>query len=265
MGINLKILYLILLCWVLNSFYLGAQPTSTDYSQAVFAHGGIIRFDTTERTIYLTFTGGDYNDGKAVVRRTLQRKGVPANFFFTGDFYRLKANRAFIRSLIRAEHYLGPHSDRHLLYASWQDRDSLLVTQGEFEEDLLENYRAMADFGIRKEAAHFFMPPYEWYNQEISEWTESLGLQLINFTPGTRSNADYTTPDMGKRYWNSEAILKSILDFEAKEKNGLNGFILLLHVGTHPSRIDKMYKRLPELIDTLRARGYRFASLHEWQ
>ncbi|NRB49441.1 MAG: polysaccharide deacetylase family protein [Saprospiraceae bacterium] len=259
----MKILYLIPLCWVMGSFYLFAQPPSEDYDHAVFAHGGVIRLDTTQRTIYLTFTGGDFNDGKAVVKRTLRRKGVPANFFFTGDFYRLRANRAFIRSLIKAEHYLGPHSDKHLLYASWENRDSLLVNQLEFESDLTENYRVMAEFGITKEQAHFFMPPYEWYNQKISKWTEALGLQLINFTPGTRSNADYTTPDMGKRYWSSEAIFNSILDFEAKERNGLNGFILLLHVGTHPSRVDKMYRLLPDLIDALRARGYRFASLHE--
>ncbi len=39
-----------------------------------------------------------------------------------------------------------------------------------------------------------------WYNAQISAWTAERGLTLVNFTPGTRSNADYTTPDMGDRY-----------------------------------------------------------------
>lgn len=247
----------------LGSLY--SQATARQFPNAVFAHGGLTRFDTTQAIIYLTFTGGDYNDGKGVVRRILRQKAIPANFFFTGDFYRTKSNQSFIRHLIRAGHYLGAHSDKHLLYATWEDRDSLLVTRQEFEEDLLNNYRVMAKLGIVKDRALFFMPPYEWYNSKISKWAGALGLQLINFTPGTRSNADYTTPDMGQRYWSSDAILKSIFDFEAKESNGMNGFILLLHVGTHPSRTDKMYKLLPQLIDTLQSRGYRFASLQDLQ
>ncbi|MBX2870944.1 MAG: polysaccharide deacetylase family protein [Saprospiraceae bacterium] len=259
----MKIPQLILLFLGIGSTCLFGQSVAKDYSHSVFAHGGLTRLDTTKPVIYLTFTGGDYNDGKKVVRRTLRHKSVPANFFFTGDFYRLKANRSFIRSLIKAGHYLGAHSDKHLLYATWENRDSLLVTSWEFEKDLLANYGAMAAFGIQTSQAPFFMPPYEWYNQKISGWTKALGLQLINFTPGTRSNADYTTPDMGKRYWASQAILQSILDFEAREGNGLNGFILLLHVGTHPSRKDKMYRLLPTLIDTLRTRGYRFAAFHD--
>lgn len=257
----LRTCYLILLS-LLSGLSFG-QRASSSYPNATYAHGGLIRLDATKPVIYLTFTGGDYNDGKTVVKRVLRRKSVLANFFFTGDFYRLKTNQAFIRTLIKQGHYLGPHSDKHLLYASWENRDSLLVTKSEFEMDLLDNYRVMEGFGIQKSQARFFMPPYEWYNQKISDWTNELGLQLINFTPGTRSNADYTTPEMGKRYWRSEAILESILDFEIKAKKGLNGFILLLHVGTHPSRKDKMYRLLPALIDTLRERGYRFASLHE--
>ncbi len=263
MGVNLKIPHLILFFWVLNLPYLVAQNTPNPYPRSVFTHGGLTRLDTTESIIYLTFTGGDYNDGKTVVQRVLRRKSVKANFFFTGDFYRLKANRSFIQSLLKGGHYLGAHSDQHLLYAAWENRDSLLLTRGEFEEDLRENYRVMAEFDIIKERARFFMPPYEWYNRKISEWTQALGLQLINFTPGTRSNADYTTPDMGRRYWTSKAILQSILDFETAANNGLNGFILLLHVGTHPSRKDKMYMLLPTLIDTLRSRGYQFATFHD--
>ena len=259
----MKILHLILLLWIISLGSLYSQATARPYPKAVFAHGGLTRFDTTQAIIYLTFTGGDYNDGKGVVRRILRQKAIPANFFFTGDFYRTKSNKPFIRQLIRAGHYLGAHSDKHLLYATWEDRDSLLVTRQEFEEDLRDNYQVMAKFGIVKDRALFFMPPYEWYNSKISKWTAKMGLQLINFTPGTRSNADYTTPDMGKRYWSSTAILKSILDFEAKERKGLNGFILLLHVGTHPSRTDKMYNLLPQLIDTLLSRGYHFASLHD--
>ena len=69
------------------------------------------------------------------------------------------------------------------------------------------------------------MPPYEWDNDSIAAWTKEMQLQLINFTPGTKSNADYTTPDL-KNYKSSDEIYTSITALETKQ--GLNGFILLL-------------------------------------
>jgi endoglucanase len=240
-----------------------AQDSGKDhfFNHAVFRYGGLERADTTKKIIYLTFTGGDFNDGGKWISRVLERKGVPANFFFTGDFYRLPENKNLIKKLIKQGHYLGPHSDKHLLYASWTNRDSLLVSKEEFTSDLINNYKEMAAFGIHEEEAPFFMPPYEWYNQQISNWTDELGLILINYTPGTSSNADYTTPDMGARYISSEQIFQHILTFENTSSNGLNGFILLIHIGTAPERTDKFYHRLEDLLIALKSRGYQFKKL----
>ena len=232
-------------------------------NHAIFRYGGLVRADTTEKNIYLTFTGGDFNDGGQWIRQVLQKKRVPAHFFFTGDFYRSPENKKLIKKLIKQGHYLGPHSDKHLLYASWTNRDSLQVSKEEFTSDLMNNYKEMAAFGIQKKDALFFMPPYEWYNQQISNWADELGLMLINYTPGTRSNADYTTPDMGDRYISSEQIYHRILNFESESPNGLNGFILLIHIGTAPERTDKFYYRLEALITALENRDYQFKRLSE--
>ena len=116
-----------------------------------------------------------------------------------------------------------------MLYAPWTNRDSLLVTKRQFTNDLESNYQRMKKFGVKREQALWFLPPYEWYNAETVQWTSALGLRLINFTPGTRSTADYTYPEMGKSYLNSEDIYQSIIRYEQKDPNGLNGFILLIH------------------------------------
>jgi peptidoglycan/xylan/chitin deacetylase (PgdA/CDA1 family) len=116
----------------------------------------------------------------------------------------------------------------------------------------------MKEFGILKKDALFFLPPYEWYNKKIAEWTNEEGLQLINYTPGTRSNADYTYPEMGAKYVSSDNVQKSILDYEIKNPKGLNGFILLVHIGTDPQRTDKYYLQLDNLITILKAKGYSF-------
>ncbi len=227
---------------------------------SIVKYGGLERADTSHQNIFLMFTGHDFNDGGSYIRKLLKRENVKAHFFFTGDFYRAEENESLIKKLKNDDHYLGAHSDKHLLYASWEKRDSLLVSKSEFTADLLNNYQAMEVFGIKKIDAPFFMPPYEWYNQQISDWTKEQGFQLINYTPGTRSNADYTTPIMDN-YISSERIYHNILDYERQSTNGLNGFLLLIHIGTHPARVDKLYKYLPQLIDILRERGYHFRLL----
>ena len=128
--------------------------------------------------------------------------------------------------------------------------------------DLQKGYSELQKFGIQKTHAKYFLPPYEWFNDSISSWTNEMGLQLINFTPGTRSNADYTTPDM-KNYKRTSEIFDSIINYEQKNSSGLNGFILLIHIGTDPKRTDKLYKRLHELINYLKRKHYKILPVDE--
>jgi len=225
--------------------------------------GAIIRGKTDRKQLAIVFTGDEFADGGNSIVQTLAQEKAKASFFFTGRFYRNPKFKQLITNLKNQGHYLGPHSNAHLLYADWTKRDSLLVSKSQFTTDLSANYKAMADFGIKKSEAKYFLPPYEWYNQSISNWTNEMGLQLINFTPGTRSNADYTYPDMGKAYRSSDEIYQSIINYNQQKPNGLNGFILLLHIGTDAKRTDKMYHQLPKLIAYLKKEGYDLVSINK--
>ncbi|MEI9909933.1 MAG: glycoside hydrolase family 9 protein [Bacteroidota bacterium] len=226
------------------------------------SHGAIIRGDSTQKKIALVFTGDEFADGGNFIAQTLQEQKIKASFFLTGRFYANTAFKKTIQRLKKDGHYLGPHSNEHLLYCDWSNRDSLLVTKEDFTNDLLVNLDIMRGEGINTVNTQYFLPTYEWYNDSIAAWTKDLGLRLINFTPGTKSNADYTTPGM-KNYRSSEEIYNSIIDFEGSRSSGLNGFILLLHTGTDPKRTDKLYKRLPELIKFLKAKGYHFQTIEQ--
>jgi len=217
--------------------------------------GGVIRADTSRPRMSLIFTGGSFADGGEPIRRVLREEGVAAGFFFTGDFYRTSEFAGVIRGLAEDGHYLGPHSDRHLLYCDWNDRAKTLVSRDDFRSDIEANFREMERFGIARAKGHLFIPPYEWYNDEIAAWSKEAGLVLFNFTPGTSSNADYTTPSMPE-YLDSRTIYGRILAHERSDPHGLNGFILLIHIGTDPERTDKLYLRLADLIKELKSRGY---------
>ncbi len=220
-----------------------------------YVERGIIRGDRTSKKMALVFTGDEYAEGGSAIADALRKHRVKASFFLTGRFYRAPENRKIIERLKRDGHYLGPHSDEHLLYADWADRNRTLVTREQFERDLDNNLAAMLTFGIGRKHVPFFLPPYEWYNREIAGWSSEMGMQIVNFTPGTRSNADYTTDD-DKNYISSEAIMSRIKEHETKDAAGLNGFVLLTHIGSGPKRTDKFHDHVDELIGWLKTKGY---------
>ncbi|MBS1949872.1 MAG: putative secreted hydrolase [Cytophagales bacterium] len=226
-------------------------------------YGAIVRGDTTKKEIALVFTGDEFADGGDVIISTLKKYDIKGSFFLTGKFYTNPNFKNLIYRLKDGGHYLGPHSDQHLLYADWTKRDSMLVTENEFKTDLKNNYERIKVFGIKMKRAPYFIPPFEWYNLRISKWAKDLNLVLINFSPGTRSTADYTYPEMGKQYVSSEEIYHSILKFESSGKHHLNGFILLIHIGTDPRRTDKLYNKMDTLISELRKRNYTFRRIDE--
>ncbi|HEY4149580.1 MAG TPA: glycoside hydrolase family 9 protein, partial [Chitinophagaceae bacterium] len=226
-----------------------------------FDHGAITRGDTTTKKLAIVFTGDEFAEGGNSILQALDNEKVKASFFFTGRFYRNPRFRHIIQQLQANGHYLGPHSDKHLLYCDWNKRDSLLVSKKQFTNDLLQNYTAMSAFGIRRKDAPFFLPPYEWYNDSIAAWTRQLGMQLINYTPGTKSNADYTVPG-NTNYRGTDEIYRSITEYNDHHlRAGLNGYILLLHIGAGPGRTDKFYRRLPALLRWLRANHYELMTI----
>jgi peptidoglycan/xylan/chitin deacetylase (PgdA/CDA1 family) len=235
---------------LLTLFLVVVSASEISAQKVIDKFGAIVRSDTSKQTVYLCFTGHDFNEGFDHVLKTLEKQQVLASFFLTGDFVR--KHRKLTKRITKDEHYVGAHSDKHLLYCDWEERDSLLHSPDEIRADIQDNILELNQLGIYP---NFFMPPYEWYNAEVVKITVEVNQRTVNFTHGIRSNADYTTPGM-KNYIDSDAILKSIYDYEFK--NGMNGFHLLIHPGTNPKRTDKLYLHLDKLISYLKNNGYSF-------
>ena len=237
----------------------GMKQANMEVDKNVYVNDGIIRTNPEKKQITLVFTAHDKADGAETIIRTLEKHGIQGAFFFTGRFYELYPD--IIKTLVDKGHYVGGHSYGHLLYMPWENPDSLLVTREEFEADMMKSYDLMRKAGIEYKDAPLYIPPYEYYNKEISAWAKSMGIQVVNFTPGTASNADYTTPDM-KNYRSSKSIYDQIMALE--KKGGLNGHLMLIHFGTHDDRTDKFYNGYMEkMIKTLKRKGYTFAPIRE--
>jgi peptidoglycan/xylan/chitin deacetylase (PgdA/CDA1 family) len=240
--------------------YLLAAKEGETLGKFKTEQGAIIRGDVKSKSISLVFTGDEYFDGLSTIIKTLKENTIQAGFFFTGNLYENKKAQKLIKTLVSDGHYLGPHSDKHLLYNDWKKRDSLLVTKDSLLNDLKSNYKKMKTFGVTSENK-LCIPPFEWWNNTVAKWCEEETIRLISFTPGIPTNADYTFPEMGKSYKSSETILTKL--FEKESAEGLNGAIILVHIGTDPRRKDKLYDRLPELIQKLRTQGYQFTRVDD--
>lgn len=247
------------------SYYLSSKEiegkSKTGTENFDYSCGAVIRGDKTKKEISLVFTGHEFADGYDVLKKVFDKHKIKGAFFLTGDFYRNKNYENLLKELKKNGHYLGGHSDKHILYASWEKRDSTLVTKKEFTDDLENNYKELARFGVKKEDAPYFLPPFEWYNDEITAWTTELGLKLINFSPGSTSNQDWTIPVPGATYYGSDTLYTRIMNYEKKDKNGLKGYILLTHIGTDPRRMDKFYNKMDSLITELKGKGYKFVPI----
>jgi hypothetical protein len=108
---------------------------------------------------------------------------------------------------------------------------------------------------MRGKVPRLFIAPYEWYNRDQVRWCDAMGVTLINFTPGSGSNRDYA-PEGDRNFEPSRRIYDDILAYEKKDAHRLNGFMLLLHLGS--GRKDPFHPLLGALCDELAERGYEF-------
>jgi peptidoglycan/xylan/chitin deacetylase (PgdA/CDA1 family) len=260
-----KRVWLFGLWFVAASAALGLSPASAAEEARDIGNrflGGIVRGPTGERKIALEFTGHGFAEGGEVILDELARHQGKASFFVTGEFLDNPKFRGLVERIVKEGHYLGPHSDKHLLYCSWESDRKTLVSHGAFLQDVRENVAKITRCGVERSQIRYFLPAFEHYNQQIVDWAKELDLTLVNYTPGTRSNADYTG-EAEKNFVSSKAIFDSIVAKEKHDPDGLNGFLLLLHLGSGPDRKDKFHTRFGALLDGLAGKGYRFVTIRD--
>jgi peptidoglycan/xylan/chitin deacetylase (PgdA/CDA1 family) len=256
---------------VLSTGVVLGEPAVGERSRVVRdRYGAIIRGDVTARKLALVFTGDERGESTAPILDVLKERGLKAGFFVTGNVVRDPKLRLLLKRAIEEGHYLGPHSDSHPLYCDWEEREKTLVTEKFFKEDLQKNLDGLQELGPlrgrsppatrRGEMPRLFIPPYEWFNAEQVRWSEAMGVTLINFTPGSGSNRDYA-PEGDRVFVPSRKIFDGILAYEQRDPHGLNGFVLLLHLGS--GRKDPFHPRLGALCDELAKRGYEIVRVDE--
>jgi peptidoglycan/xylan/chitin deacetylase (PgdA/CDA1 family) len=113
---------------------------------------------------------------------------------------------------------------------SKRDQEREITTCGEVIRD------------ITGKAPHLFRPPGGHYNVQVGRLVADLGYRVILWTD---NSGDYSSPGQ-------DVIERRIL------RHTEDGDIILFHDG-----IDQTIEVLPEIINTLRGKGYRFVTIDE--
>lgn len=254
---SLTIIFLVALLAACSSRV--STDTSTPPVHDVFDRQGVmVRHDTLRPVIWLIFSADSTFEGAPIALDALEERNLLGNFFFTGKFLRDTANNPVIRRIVDGGHYVSGHSNGHILYADWDER-RVLVGPDSTLADMRANLAELRRHGVNTDSVTWFVPPYEWIAAEqVTTLTDSLGLRVINPTPGIQTFRDYTTPD-DRAYRSSDWLLNQLYEFE--RDHTLNGAFLIVHLGTDSARHDKFYRYLPSILDSLTTLGYSFERL----
>src|SRR5688500_15609682 len=98
-------------------FLLGCTVTTAQQKKALtYVQGAIVRGDSTQKELAIIFTADEFGEGLPAIITQLKAQNIKGGFFFTGRLYRNPQFHSAVQELQRDGHYLGPHSDNHLLY-----------------------------------------------------------------------------------------------------------------------------------------------------
>ena len=191
---------------------------------------GIASGDPFVKEIALTFDDGPREHGMQELMAALKEQDVHATFFLVGKF--AERYSGITLSLSRAGHELENHSYTHpRLYTLWIEK---IMREAERCDEVLEN--------LSLPKSRFLRPPGGAFNLKVFNAMRRMNLRLGLWNVNT---ADYT----GKP---AQDIVRLVT------KNARPGAIVLMHSG-----VPNTVAALPEIVEALRLRGYRFVRLSE--
>ncbi|NDC39838.1 MAG: polysaccharide deacetylase family protein, partial [Proteobacteria bacterium] len=216
----------------------------------------ISRGSIFRKEIALTFDGG--GKGKSFtgeILDLLSAEGVAISAFLTGTFM------AHHRDDTKLLHEYGAEIGNHSMTHPWLAQgDTWRTSPGMSRETFLQEivttedlYRSITGASL----APFWRAPYGARSQEVLNWGSDHGLTHVYWTHDT---ADWRTDIADPLSRPGSEIIARLMRYEAEAPHGLQGAIILLHVGAR-REIDPLYPHLRDFCKDLRGKGYSFVPI----
>jgi peptidoglycan/xylan/chitin deacetylase (PgdA/CDA1 family) len=198
--------------------------------------GEIVRLQTRQHVVALTFDGGGNADGAKGVLTALRRESVPATFFLTGHF--VQSYPRLARTIGR-RYPVGNHTVNHF--------DMLRLSTAAARREVTRA-AVMIQRATGRDTHPYFRFPYGSRNSRTLRMVNGLGYASVRWTVDTWGW-------MGLSQQSVPGAVRRVMD------NLVPGEIVLMHLGSSRDHSTIDSKALPAVIHLVRARGYRFVTL----
>lgn len=192
---------------------------------------------TGQKTVYLTMDEGyEFETNTSEILDIAARKNVHIAFFITGTY--LRSQPALVRRMANEGHLVLNHTDTHPNLATlYRDKgaDAVLANLAK----LATEFRAVTG----KDMPRHLRPPEGAYSERLLGLLKQNGYRTVFWSFAYR---DWLTDDQPTQAAARKLVLGELHD----------GSVILLHAVSNTN-----VAILPQLIDDIRARGYRFGSL----
>jgi peptidoglycan/xylan/chitin deacetylase (PgdA/CDA1 family) len=221
----------------------------------------LVRAPRGSQQVLLTFDGGSNANSTPQILQALKRRGIKATIFLTGEYVQKYPD--LVRQMVRDGHVVGNHtfSHPHLTTYSFNGRHGTLsgVTAGFIKEQLSRTSEAFKAVTGR-DMNPYWRAPFGEANREIVAWGQSDGYRHVSWTPHL-DTLDWVADRGSPLYKGPEQILKGILAQADTAKGGVDGGIILMHLGTEREGEQEAHLILEPLIGQLQNRGYSFVDV----
>lgn len=220
------------------------------------------------RQVALTFDADSEASGAEAILEALRTRGLRSTMFLTAGYIRKYPE--LVRRIVADGHEVGNHTKTHPHLTSYA-QDGRQATLPHVTREFLRAELRAAEEAFRQVAGRPLAPlwraPFGEHNAEIRAWAAEAGYRHVGWTRDAASREDLDTRDWvadpaSPMYRSSREIRERVLRFGAGNGHGLNGGIILMHLGTQRRR-DPAHARLPEILEALAAGGYRLVTVSE--
>lgn len=223
---------------------------------------------TGKKLIALTFDGGSHINAASDILDTLMSRGVSSTMFLTGRFIRKYPD--LVQRIIAEGHEVGNHTSTHLHLTSWATTRSH-TTLPEITVDVVGRELVNANKKYRELMGHDMLPvwraPYGEKNRQICLWAQQYGYLHVGWKQARYWKNNFDTNDWvpdpeTPGYHTPQEILEKFNELADTQPYGMNGAIILMHLGTvRKEKGQQVHLVLGKIIDQLREKDYEFVTV----
>lgn len=225
---------------IISALFLFAAAT-VFFDQAVLVRKGTLyRVNIHDKVVALTFDDGPSSEWTPKILDELKKEGVKATFFMIGEHV---AQYPQIAKRVAAEgHEIGNHSYKHNVLIYYKKDE--VKKEIETTENIIKR--------VTGQAPRYFRPPKSWLSKREKRKIKEMGYEIVLWSLNSK---DWVTFD-------DKYMVRYLL------KHIQPGDIILFHdaggvFGIENGNRSETVKTIPNLVEKLKERGYRFATISE--